>query len=217
MSDVIPSSLIDQLATQGGREVFLPAEGTTRTDPVSTAYHAAEPAVIEIAKSYFSDPEQLHNSSVGAATIVREKAIHRSMIYLHAAGASLRDIADQTGFSYAAVRTILSQPWARERLVQILKETGRDRVKHFLTHEVAPSLEILKEIRDDRNAKEAARIAAANSILDRALGKATVIIESTNTTRNVPVEAARIDAELASVRKQLADRGLEDATPHAAN
>jgi wyosine [tRNA(Phe)-imidazoG37] synthetase (radical SAM superfamily) len=136
------------------------------------------------------------------------------MIYLHAQGASIRDIAKHTGYDYVYVSQVMRQPWARSRLLSILKDTCQDAVKHFLTHEVAPSLEVLREVRDSTTASAQAKIAASNSILDRALGKPTVTVESASTIRNVPADMQRIEADLAAVRSQLESKG---ATVHGAS
>lgn len=165
-----------------------------------------------IAADYFGSSEALYGDKVPSITIMSEKPIHRMMVYLHGQGASIADIAQHTGFTKSFVGQVLKQPWARQRLVQILNETGRDAVKHFLTHEIAPSLEVLREIRDDGSQKGATRAMAADKILDRALGKPTVSIESNNTNKQVPADIQRIEADLKSVREQLASRGVPDGT-----
>jgi hypothetical protein len=208
MSD-IPSSLVDQLAAAGTKVAYLPASPRPGVSNAVSERYATRPDVRAAAESYFDSPDRLHGDSMPETTLLTEKPVHRMMVYLSASGASADDIATQTGYTAASVRQVLKQPWARQRLVQILNETGRDRVAHFLKNQVAPSLETLQEIRDDTTKAAAARITAANSILDRALGKATIKIESDTTTRNVPGEVARIDSELAAVRKQLASKGVE--------
>lgn len=176
--------------------------------------HATNPAMVAVAESYFSDPERLSGDRLPDTVIQNERPVHRMMIWMHAQGAGVKDIATHTGYTEGAVRNILRQPWARQRLLQILKETGLDAVKHFLTHEVAPSLEVLREIRDGEiPGKASDRAGAANSILDRALGKPTVHVESDSTTRNVPADLQRLEAEIAATRQQLAERGqLENGT-----
>ena len=163
------------------------------------------------AQQYFESGDKLYGDRMPETTILREQPHHRMMIYLHASGASQEDIAEQTGYTKAYVGQVLRQPWARTRLLQILNDCGKDRVKHFLTHEVAPSLEVLREIRDDKQARETARLTAANSILDRALGKPTVHVETDNTNRNVPQDMARLDQELKMLRQQINGRELDTA------
>lgn len=204
-AEIIATRIVRQLAdAPDGAKVYMPASVTQVNAPAFT-----NPAVQEYAEQYFENPDRLAGDKPATNAIITEKPIHRSIIYLHACGASPADIASQTGFTVHHVRHILRQPWARQRLVQILNETGRDRVKHFLQQEVSSSLEVLREVRDDSNASAAARIAASNAILDRALGKPVAFTESKSTITNIPAEAARIDAELRSVREQLASKGAD--------
>lgn len=191
----------------GGR-VYVPVHNSPGATTAKSELLASDPVVALAAESYYSDPDRLHGDQVPDCTIKKETPTHRLMIWMHAQGASVADIAKHTNYSTAMVRTTLKQPWARQRLLQILKETGADAVKHFLTHEVAPSLEVLREIRDgDIPGRTSDRAAAANSILDRALGKPTVHVESDTTTRSVPADIQRLEADLAATRKQLEERG----------
>lgn len=189
--------------------IYLPTAVKSAKGNATSEAIAVRPDVAAAAKEYFESEDRLHGDKVPELTILKEQPHHRMMVYLHASGAKATDIAEQTGYTSTYVAQVLRQPWARSRLVQILKECGKDRVKHFLTHEVAPSLEVLREIRDNRSAKEASRLTAANSILDRALGKPTVHVESDNTNRNVPDDMARIDQELKSLKQQINGRELD--------
>ena len=161
----------------------------------------------DAATAYAADPARLHGDKPPGIQIATEKPHHRLMIYCHAKGMTAREIGEQMGYDPVYVSTVLRQPWARQQLVDLLKEVGESVVDHFLRQEVSPSLEVLREIRDKREAKDAARIAAANSILDRCLGKPTVRVESDNTNRQVPSDIVRLDAEIESVRKQLTESG----------
>lgn len=198
-------TLTEQLETP----VYLPRslEGNP-AGSTSALRHALRPDVQAVAAEYFNDPDRLHGDKMPSQILVKEQPIHRMMIWMHAQGASRKDIARNTGYSEAQVRMVISQPWARARLVQILKETGLDPVKHFLTHEVAPSLEVFREVRDDKEAPPTARITAADKILDRALGKPLAKIESDNTNRNVPADLQRLEQEIAETRKALNERGI---------
>lgn len=188
--------------------VYMTALPTQGQSQQTVQQRAFDPAVQAASEMYFEDPERLHGDKTPNLVIQHEKPIHRMMIYMHAQGSSVADIAQNTGYKPSQIYQILRQPWARQRLVQILKETGQDAVKHFLTHEVAPSLEVLREIRDgDIPGRTSDRASAANSILDRALGKPTVHVESENTNRTVPADIQRIEAEIAATKKQLAERG----------
>ena len=190
--------------------VYLP-KGELRTEvlgPEKAETNAARPGVVAAAAAYFNDPERLHGDSVAEVTLQTEKPIHRMMLYMHAQGASVADISKQTGYTKTTIYTVLRQPWARTRLTQLLADAGKDAVKHFLTHEVAPSLEVLREIRDCVEEKGPTRVMAADKILDRALGKPIARVETDNTTRNVPADLQRLEAEIIATQQQIADRGL---------
>ena len=206
-------TIVSKLAAGYTDKVYLPTHrrGGGAKTTASMENYATRPDVQSAAAEYFESDQALHGDAMPTSTILTEKPIHRMMIYLHASGASYADIAAQTGFTTQSIRTVLSQPWARSRLVQILNETGRDRVKHFLTHEVAPSLEVLRDIRDSEQARASDKIAASREILDRALGKSTVHIESENTTKTVSADVSAIDRQIESVRKQLAEKGVDSA------
>lgn len=201
-------SLVKSIAADYAGTIYVPERprGGGTSCNTDAERHADDPAVLAAAEDYFGDPDRLHGDRLSSQTILRERPVHRSMIYLHAMGATYREIAEQTGYNYHQVRAVLSQPWARQRLVQILNETGKDQIKHFLTHEVSPSLEVLKTIRDEGK-KDSDRLVAANAILDRALGKPLAKVESSNTNRTVPADLQRLERELAEVRKQLEDKG----------
>ena len=171
------------------------------------AQSAGAVANADVAAEYAKNPNALHGDVPHCLQIEHEKPHHRLMIYCNAKGMTAREIGEQMGYDPLYVAAVLRQPWARQKIVELLHEVGQSMVDHFLKNEISPSLEVLREVRDNKVAKDAARIAAANSILDRALGKPTVRVETDNTNRQVPADVVRLDAEIASVRKQLADMG----------
>lgn len=192
-----------------GPKVYLPRslEGSS-AGSTAALRHALNPSVQAVAEEYFNSADRLHGDTVCSQTIVREQPIHRMMIWMHAQGAKVSEIARNTGYTVGQVSKVLKQPWARARLVQILKETGLDPVKHFLSHEVAPSLETFREVRDDPASPPMAKLTAADKILDRALGKPLARVESDSTTRNVPADLQRLEQEIADTRKALNERGI---------
>lgn len=204
-------SIVSQLANEYAptKVVYLPPD--SRGHVASTAAsekYAGRPDVLAAAEDYFEDKDRLHGSKVCETTILREKPVHRMMIWLHAAGATAKEIAAQLDCTPQTVSQILRQPWAQKKLTEFLREMGQDKVRHFLTAQVSPSLDVLQEIRDTATARHSDRLAAAREILDRALGKPTVHVESSNTNKNVPADVQRLDAEIAAVRKQLEDKNL---------
>lgn len=222
MSDMFehPLAGVAARAPKGVEKVYAtPQLDKQRVGSIQTTdRRCTDPAIAAAADAYFEDPDRFHGDSMPNLVIQKERPIHRIMIYMHAQGASVADIAAQTGYQRSQIYQVLRQPWARQRLGQILKETGQDAVKHFLTHEVAPSLEVLREIRDgDIPGRTSDRASAANSILDRALGKPTVHVESDNTNRNVPADLQRLEADIAATRKQLEARGHLESTGSGTN
>lgn len=145
-----------------------------------------------------------------------EKPEHVLICYMIAAGKSKQEVATQTGMSYSAVNQISKQPWFRTRYLAIIKEAGMDAVEAFVKGESIASLEVLREVRDNLEEKGATRITAANSLLDRALGKPTVHVESES---NLTVESAAstkedIERQIATISKELQDRGQSATIPN---
>ncbi len=142
--------------------------------------------------------------------IRQEKPEHRIMVYLKAQGYSNREIAKATGYTEPWISQITRQSWFKERLAMEIREAGLDPVKQFLSGEALPSLEVLTQIRDDAKAPSAARITAANSVLDRVFGKPTTHIqaETTVNTKNAKETVEKLEHELASINEQLKNRGI---------
>lgn len=160
------------------------------------------------AEDYESDPDRLHNDSKPNLGIKREKPEHRVILWLKAQGKSNKEIAELTGNTQPWVSQILRQPWARTRILQIIKENGLDEVQTLLQSTTIDSLYTLIEVRDSGKAKPSERTAAANALLDRALGKPVVSVIAETTHTNVPVEAARLSAELEAINQELKRFGL---------
>lgn len=184
-------------------KVFLPSNDREPVSRQQSAANAMRPEVRAAAEAYFESGDALYGDRVPALTVLTEKPVHRLMIYAHAQGKTASEIAKETGYQAGYVGQVLRQPWARTRLLAMLREAGMDPVKHFLKTEVSPSLEVLREIRDDTKVAAASRLTAASAILDRALGKPTVNVITDNTNREVPADMAKLEQELASVRGQL--------------
>lgn len=189
-----------------GEAVYLPPTVKT-TQNSYAATGATKDSNRLAAEEYFSSGDALHGDRVPSMRIDKETPSHRLMIWMHAQGASNKDIGAQLGYTPFYVGQVLRQPWARLRLTDILREAGIDKVKHFLANEVAPSLEVLRDIRDNGTNRASDRASAANSILDRALGKPVAKVESDSTVRNLPADVVRLEADIAAARKQLEDMG----------
>ncbi|MDE2097281.1 MAG: hypothetical protein KGL39_08570 [Patescibacteria group bacterium] len=131
--------------------------------------------------------------------IKRETPVHRSMVNMAAAGYTAAEIAKALGWSQGAVANVLRQPHSRQYLINEAKKTVQDDIKQLLQQEVVPSLQALVRTRDSEASRPSDVISASNSLLDRALGKATANV----TIQKAPAEMS--DEELkAQVLAELA-------------
>jgi hypothetical protein len=165
------------------------------------------------AEQYDRNPEALHGDKVPNVVIGHEKPHHVLMCYMLAGGKTIQEIAKVTGFSEVGVRQITRQPWFRKRFLRITAEAGKNQIESFLAVETLNSLETLVQIRDKEEEKGSTRVAAANSILDRALGKPITKIES-DTTLNINKATDKgedIDRQIAAVEAELKANGIRDA------
>lgn len=154
-----------------------------------------------IEQDYEESPDVLFNDRPPNLAIQHEKPEHRLLIFLKAQGLSNTEIAKRTGKTIAWVGQVLRQPWARLRLVQELKEAGQDAVQQLISASGEDSVLTLIEVRDDEKTSPAVKIAAANSLLDRLLGKPTQHVESEVTHRSLSdIEA--LERELAKVEAE---------------
>lgn len=113
----------------------------------------------------------LHNDIDPKWFIQREKPIHRTMIEMSMAGYTNKEIATVCETSMLGVSNTLRQPFAREYIVKNTEKTLQEELRAFLEAEALPSLNVLKAVRDNDMAKPAERTSAANSLLDRFMGK----------------------------------------------
>lgn len=117
--------------------------------------------------------DDFHNARGAAYTLASERPEHRICIFLKAQGLSNVDIAKRMDRTAVWVAYVVKQPWARERIAQEIRESGRDTLQGLLMGEAENSLWTLVEIRDDVSDKTRSsdRISASNALLDRLLGK----------------------------------------------
>jgi hypothetical protein len=104
-------------------------------------------------------------------TVLHEKPVHRLMQTMFAKGYTIEEIAQHTNYTRARVGVILRQPWAQMHIVDDVKKSVRDELKEFLEGEVLPSLQIVRDLRDNPENPAAVRLAAADQILNRFLGR----------------------------------------------
>jgi hypothetical protein len=157
---------------------------------------------------YAGSGDMLHGDLPPAQVINKEQPIHVLMCYMLASGKTVPEIAAATNYAVASVRNIERQPWFRKRYLSIVREKGGDTVKAFLDTQVMPSLEVLVEIRDaNQELRPHVSAAAANSILDRALGKAVQQVQTENHNFEHGKTVDEVDAQLNAVTQELKSRG----------
>ena len=159
-------------------------------------------------------PTELGDSRMPSHTVLEEKPQHRAIAYLLSAGRTRAEVSEITGIGISTLSNLVRQPWFKTRLKEISDLAGKDMVKAFLEGEVLPSLEVLREMRDDERQKGPTRIAASVALLDRFLGKPVAHIESTSTLNihTASQAATTVEAELAKIDAELKARGVRMVT-----
>jgi len=159
--------------------------------------------------------KDLHGAKPPNFVIGHETPEHRFLLYLFAQGNSSKEVFVALGgqidpvsklpvpgtgkYSYHWVCQIRRQAWFREQLTQFLHETGKDLVQAKLQTEVIPSLDVVLAIRDDTDVPSNVRLTAANSLIDRFLGKPTQVIQQV-----APTSVAKFEADADQLEKQIA-------------
>lgn len=194
------------LEVQGMDEASFRASGNRQlfaNSPLS-----GDPIVAE----YLGGGKALAGDTAPNLAILKERPEHRIILYLKTQGKDNREIAAQTGYGYQWVCQIVRQPWFRKAFVEMVEEAGKDATEEFLRGETLNSLHVLVEIRDNPDAKEASRVAAANAVLDRALGKPTQHIKTERlaTSDNAQDEMSGVERELAAVKERQKAMGIID-------
>lgn len=160
-------------------------------------------------ENYAGSMDALFADRPAYQAVLKESPRHRLILWMTANGHSPAQIANALGITKQTVYTTRKQPWFREMFVRITTSMGKDSVMTFLQSEVMPSLEVLRDIRDNEFAKPAERTSAANSLLDRYLGKATVKVDTdAKAPADVPAEAAALIIEQRRLDSEIRARGL---------
>lgn len=203
MSSSSPDSVdlfIQQLSagTRESRSV-LSQDGTTKRNPHLTANSEASDAFGE----YTTKTDALFNDQPAYQAILREQPRHRLILWMTAQGHTPQEVADALGITKQTVYNVRKQPWFREMFVKLTTSMGKDAAMQLLKGEVLPSLQTLVEIRDCAE-KDSDRRAAADSLLDRYLGKATVRVDNDAKAPNdVPAEVAALQAEATRLAAEI--------------
>jgi len=169
--------------------------------------------------------QPLHNLSLPEHRIQQEKSDHRFLVYLFAQGKGVKDVFLQLGgkwddvngrplptkqhggkYSYAHITQIRRQPWFQSQVLEIMKSEGMCIVEATFKNEFENSVQVVIDVRDNADEKGSTRIAAANSLLDRFLGKPTQHIKSENTTRtlsDIAEDKTELERELEIVEAEI--------------
>lgn len=157
--------------------------------------------------AYLGSDTALFNDRVadgvrGVPVSAAELPEHRLMVLLKAQGYSNREIAELTNYTPVRVSQVLRQPWARRRIVELITQHGTAGIVKLLEGELANNITTLVEVRDDPNSRGSERIAAANALLDRYLGKPVAKVETTH--RDAPA------ASVEELKRQLEQLKAEE-------
>ena len=104
-------------------------------------------------------------------------AVQESMCYRHAMGMSVKKVAEEMEMSYSGVSKTLNSDICKFRVKEMQFQVfGKNHQKRFKSL-IDSSIKTVQTIMEDNQNKPSTRLSAANTILDRALGKATQQIE----------------------------------------
>ena len=168
----------------------------------SQIYDESPVSVSSIAEAMAESGDQFYNNRDPNLAIQHEKPEHRIVIFLKAQGMSNREIAQRTKFTEPWVSQILRQPWARRKLIDEIARAGKEPLSALIECQATDSVFTLVELRDDPDVESSVRRAAADSLLDRFLGKPTQKVETKNTNINVAAKLEDVDRQLAEVEAE---------------
>lgn len=200
MSHDLSKLLTDIERTAPAREV-LSQLGTTRIE-----LHQNECGVPIVSE------EQL-GTLYGAVTTIRhyksEQPAHRLMLWYKLQGYNNKEIAALMKYSEVSVGQVSRQPWFVKAFCELSTEMGKDAVKNFLDGEVLPTLERIKNLRDNGES-DAVKLAAGKELLDRFLGKSVAKVESkSDATINVTTtDVNKLQEQISRNADILASRGI---------
>ena len=147
-------------------------------------------------------PDVFFNRKDPNLRLLHEKPEHRIAIMLKAQGKSNNEIADLTGYSVAWVSQIMRQPWAQERILQILKEAGSDVIGSLLASTAEDSIFQIVKLRDTSE-DDAVKLRASQDLLDRYLGKPTQRVESNAQVTHFNGDVEKLEKDLADTEREI--------------
>ena len=162
---------------------------------------------IDAKHRYDATPHALFNDRIvdggdSQRVLKSEQPHHRLMVLMRARGFSTNEIAEQLGYTPSTVSIALRQPWARQMLVDMLQGEGLAGLQQLLKAELIPSVLTLVDVRDAPESKGSERTAAANSIIDRFLGRPTQRIETAHAAVPTDIEALEREVKRNEVELQ---------------
>lgn len=165
------------------------------------AFSSDEPSPYQQSSEYRSKVEQdfpnapdgLYNPRDPHYPIQHERTVHMIMCYMAARGDTNLEIAEATGRTAVCVSNVLRQPWAKSRIEEIVKKSGKSEVELVMRGAAAKALNRLLTEMDNMETKQGAnsqsRITASDKILDRLFGKAAQpIIKASIDLNSLPDE-----------------------------
>jgi hypothetical protein len=164
----------------------------------------------------------LHNSPRPPVLLKTEQPEHRFLVFLYAQGLSTKEIFLQLGgawdsntnlpvsgtgarYSYAHLCSIRRQAWFQTNLVKYMDECGKDAIRAKFEMELKPSIEKVIAIRDDLKAPLQLQLRAAESLIDRFLGKPVqqVVALPQSSVAKYEQDAASLARETEAVEVEL--------------
>lgn len=171
-------------------------------------------------------------TTTDVAVATKENINHRLAAMVFAQGATVKDCFIQLGgefddfgkpipntglYTLQYLSTLRRAEWFQKIILEIIDQKSGDIIANRLKLEVLPSIETLIEVRDNAEEKGATRAAAANSLLDRYLGKPIQATKDVTPkeTKDYEAERDKIEAEMERLRNEL--KNLNAATDHQPN
>lgn len=136
-----------------------------------------------------------------------EQSWHRMAAYMLLAGRTNSEIAAAAGVMPGQVVIVRAQRWFQQLLGTLANEVGQD-VLGVIQAEALASVETLVSIRDDRDASNKDRLAAAQHLLEQSIGKPTQKVVS-SVRHGVLGPPEQEMADVLSELKALRDRRSE--------
>jgi len=127
--------------------------------------------------NHWTDEKRLWNTTQNHHAILQERPQHVQMATMAANGYTSGEIAKHLGYTSRQVGKVLSMDFAQERVIKIANENAREEIKKFLEKETMPSLQVIRDLRDNPQVAPAVRGSMANLLVERFLGKAVQPID----------------------------------------